>query len=338
MNSIENNIFYILIPFQYEGKVGFERYVSSIESVSGVRLKKNVTNDDFFLGFISETYRKCLSYDIEVIEEKQCIRIFCFESNVGFIVFTKTFNNKSNNTYESMYKDIESLSKRLCEGQDQSLQLFKSNLPFISLFPVGSLKKCLVVSNVITKLSPSETRKLNSDNESIHNIDKLHECYCSSEHILIISNQHYCNICSEEEKALEQDFRNKYNDNILKMFMLLHHERQLYLILRKQIVNAKNENAKVIKKIKERIIDLITCYSYKVITEDTEFQALYDEYRRILNLSDYESTLSDLVFKLDDEIDKGRDKKINFISLIIAVLGLFQLVSVVADILGFISK
>ena len=76
----------------------------------------------------------------------------------------------------------------------------------------------------------------------------------------------------------------------------------------------------------------------QVITEDTEFQALYDEYRRILNLSDYESTLSDLVFKLDDEIDKGRDKKINFISLIIAVLGLFQLVSVVADILGFISK
>ena len=74
------------------------------------------------------------------------------------------------------------------------------------------------------------------------------------------------------------------------------------------------------------------------MTEDDEFQGLYKDYRDVLNLTEYEETLSELVFKLDDEIDKGRDGRMNMISLVIGIMGLLQLITVVMEIVDKLTK
>ena len=83
---------------------------------------------------------------------------------------------------------------------------------------------------------------------------------------------------------------------------------------------------------------MLSCYSFKLVTEDVEFQNVYAEYRAALDLAENEGTLSDLVFRLDDEIDKGREKKITFITFVITIFGMTQFISVIIDIIDFVNS
>lgn len=359
MSIIDNSVFYVLIPFQYKGKKSIEQYIERIGKTGDLIFHKKEINDEFFLGYINETYKRCSAYEIERNEkalsrnedflnknekplnnkeESLNIELYCFDTNMGFFVSKLDYDNREYNKFTVMLEETQRFANSLSEYSHAGFMMLVEKMGEISVFPAGGKKKCLILSNAISKISAAELGELKNDNTDVYKIDKLHECYISSDHFCFVTNQYFSNIDNEEERKAEENFRKKYEENFLKVFLILHHERQMYLILRKQIVNQKSSNNAAIRKTKKQIIDLLTCFSYKIVTEDKEFQSVYNEYRNTLGLAEYESTLSDLVFKLDDEIDKGRDKKINFVSLLIGILGLLQLVTVITDIINYFTN
>lgn len=339
MSTIADNVSYILIPFRYNGKKSIGKYITELND-NNIDFVPISFDNPLFLGFIEALYQKVSGYKIHV-KEIACdeMQFYCFETNIGFLAMKYVFSNKEHSSIMQQSDVIRNISDEIGNGTNDLLNKIDDFMPLVQFFPASGGRNCLTYNVSISKINNVESNLLTSGSERIFKIDKLHECYCSSKNMSIITNQHYDNLMiKEEDKVKEQQFRDKYEVYFLMMFMLLHHERQAYLIYREQIVTEKSKESRIVKELKGKILDLLSCYSFKLVTEDVEFQNVYAEYREVLDLAENEGTLSDLVFRLDDEIDKGREKKITFITFVITIFGMTQFISVIIDIIDFVNS
>ncbi len=329
MSEIKNNVSYILVPFIYKGKQSFNSYITNIQQL---QLNKVAYDAEVFLGFVDAIWERASYY--ETVIDNQIIQIQCFDTGMGFVIFKELFDNEVYKTAESVSMSVKEMALSIEKKENKVFNNLVDVLGDITVFPAGGKQRCLTFNMLIDKVSNSENLWIRPSNSSVIRIDKMHEFYTMANSMTVISNQHYSNlVLKDEDRLTEQNFRNLYENNLLNAFMMLHHERQMYLYLRERIVIEKNSKDKIIKEIKKQIMDVLTCYSFKIVTENEDFQQVYNEYKSFLNLEDYEKILSDLVFRLDDEIDKGKEKRITLISFVITILGLMQLITVVRDII-----
>jgi len=240
---------------------------------------------------------------------------------------------------DDQVKDINAKLEDIREGRYKILNSLIEEISCIGLFPGGDKRNVFAYNILISKVGNQVYNFINADAKNDYKIDRLHECWCSSAYLSLVSNQHYKSLLGRnEDRVLEQSFRDRYEEPFWMLSLLLHHERQAYLIYRRAIVSEANRGKKQLRVLKKKIIDLLTCYSFKLVSEETDIQNWYSEYRNVLKLSEYEQTFSDLIFRLNDELDKNKEKKVTIISLFIAVFGLFQLISVVLDIITFVTS
>ena len=333
MSKIENNISYILIPFQYINTKSFETIIEK----SSHLLSKVSFHNELYLGYIDSLYKKTSSYSLDFPDQK-CdeIIITLFDTGLGFISIKYSFPNAAD-SLSLQEKQIQTILEDIKNNNFNILNNLAGLLNGIIFFPGSIEKNALIYNIIIAKINNPESSMLISNSESKYQIDKLHEFHCSSNSICLLTNQHYENIRDSKHETIEKEqfFRDKFENALLIMFMLLHHERRAYLVFRDLIVRNRHNSPKVVKAIKTKIMKLLSCYSYKLASEDVSLQQLFFFYREVLNLSEYETTLSDLIFRLDDELGKARENRITIISLLIAIMGLFQLISVILDLINY---
>ena len=338
MSDVKDNVSYIIIPFFLEGKNPVQKLYNNMKSgeviFERIRMQRGT-----FCGFIDTLFENVLCGNIRQNETGiDEIRVCLFNTGIGFFSF-KYLYSETNYSISDQVQDINSKISDIKQGKFKVLNVLEEKLKIINLFPTGDNRNVVVYNIVISKIGNQRYDLINADAENNYMIDILHECWSASGYVNLISNQHYNNLVArDEDKSLEQNFRDRYEEYLWVMVILLHHERQAYLIYRRDIVLESNNKNRKVKILKKKIIDLLTCYSFKIVSEEADIQKLYSEYRSVLQLSDYEQTLSDLIFRLNDELDKNKEKKITTISLLIAIFGLFQLISVVLDIIMFIAS
>ena len=328
MSKMEHNASYIFIPFQYRGKDDFRTLMKDAENVS--------FSNQLFFGYIGALYKQAMHVKLNDISDgAEEVELVLFGTGIGFLLVKYIFVNGADGVSEQENK-VRTVLEQVKADNYEILNQVKNKLPDTVFFPASVEKNPMVYNVLISKISNAENCCFTAGSECIHKIDRLHECYCSANQLSLVTNQHYSNLCQKSEDAEgEQKFRNKFEQTILLLLLLLHHERRAYLIYREMIVVGGKKETKKLKKLKSGILDLLSCYSFKLVSEDVEVQQVYSKYREVLGVTEYEDALSDLVFRLDDELDKEKDKKFNNISMIIAVLGMLQLISVVLDIISF---
>ncbi len=348
MTDINYNVSYILIPFSYSGKDRFDKYVNRFKQQW--KLREAPFTNDIFLGFIETLFNSVVVLDNE--KEHQSIddiSIYYFNTGMGFIVFKKTYLNTSvalaewddtqskntpdskeqKNVIEQQSKELEILISSIEEGSNDDLRDLKQNLgDKINLFYNSSVKRCLVFSMAVGKITNDQSLFWNDDIKKTQIIGNgnLHYCYGSPQKMSIVTDQYLSNLALGKEKEAniqaEERFRSKYEDDFFMMFMLLHHERNMYFYLREQMVSKLQTKSIKVGKVKDKIINLLTCYSYKIVTEDVDFQNIYEQYRDTLSLTEYENALSELVFRLNEEADKNKERRLTIIEIFIALIGL----------------
>ncbi len=333
MTDSRDNVSYILVPFYYSGKRDFDKYVSGL--YDGSKFIPQQFKNDIFLSFIETLFKNVTGYKIaQELERASDSFSYCFDTGMGFLVLKYLFSNSGDGNPSEVLRaqsdELKSLVSSIEKGENKDLarleKMLAGNEDKVKFFYGSSIKKCMVFSMAIGKMtSDPELFWVGdiSDEQSFAN-DKLHLYRGSTQKMSIITDQYYGNLAYGKNNDLEKEnsLRTRYEDDFLMMFILLHHERQMYFYLRDQIVADPKARAKRIKTVKESIIKLLTCYSYKIVTEDVDFQRIYEGYREVLNLTEYEDALSDLIFRLNEESDKGKERRLTIIEIFIALIGL----------------
>ncbi len=327
MSDIRYNVSYLVIPFLVEGKNPILTLRRDMES-SGISIEQLDLKKGMFCGFIDALFETTFCGVVRQVEaepELSETRVCLFKTGIGFFSF-KYMYLCDDNKFSEQADQLKGNLADIKEGRHRTLNNLAEKLSCITLFPSGDNRNVFVYNVLIYNIGSKTFDYVNADAESSNRIDKLHECYYSSTYISLISNQYYNSLMDrDEDRVLEQNFRDRFEESIWMMYLLLHHEKQAYLIYRRVAVSETNKGKKELRLLKERIIDLLTCFSFKLVSEEADIQKWYSEYRNVLNLSDYEQTFSDLIFQLNNELDKRKENKITFISVIIAILGLLQL-------------
>ena len=90
---------------------------------------------------------------------------------------------------------------------------------------------------------------------------------------------------------------------------MLHHERQVLLNCKRNTIGLIKTDGKQVARIKSTILDCLSCYSFETVSDDAITQLVYEKYKGILKLPLLEENMSNLIFKLDDEIGKKKEAK-----------------------------
>ena len=94
----------------------------------------------------------------------------------------------------------------------------------------------------------------------------------------------------------------------------------------KQIVHAK--------KIKKDLLRFLPSYSFRVVSTEIVYQQIFLSLQRILHLKELEENLRENISMLESAYEQRRDKRMNALLVILAILGV---ISAVADLLQVIS-
>lgn len=341
MNSIDYNNYYVLIPFYNGEGIDFDNYMATVSSTFNVQIDNTeVDCDNLLLGFIDELFHTVRCYKIngstKTGEAEFERRIYYFDTRMGFFAYRFSFSNREEE-YDVQKENIEEIIKQINEEKYSDFVMWKNRLNRLIFFPAGNQNECLLYSFFIGE--DHETHSFFQKTGNVNQIDKLHGYEINTNRLNIVTNQRYKKLIERDaEKLEEEQFRSKYEDSVFFLFLLLQHERQMYFWLRKQVVINKTGKRKEVSEIKDAIIDLLSRYSYTVASEEKNIHAIYSSYREVLKLSEYESSLSDLVFKLDEEKEKEKDKWMTVVSFVIGCLGLLQLISTGIDIFSCFHK
>lgn len=337
MNSINQNMYYILIPFFYEKEKNFDKYI--IDSIGQDNLhEEEIDADNLLLGFIDELFDSVRCYRIpDSLNNEFCEcekLIYYFNTKMGFFVYRIGFSNEIGS--EDQIKTVNGIISQINNDNYEDFIVWKQKLAKVMFFPDATAKECLMYSFLIGENNRAASYFPKEDNAN--EIDKLHSYYIDSNRLDITTNQKYKDLIKRDEDIqLENKFRNKYEYSFFLVFLLLQHERQMYFWLRKQVV-VSNKNRKNIRVVKDRIIDLLARYSYTIVSEDKRLSVVYSSFRETLMLSEYESSLSDLVFKLDEETEKEKERRMKVVSGIVGFLGVMQIISTIIDIINFLQQ
>lgn len=343
MGEVENNISYVIIPFYYEGKKKFKKIEK--ELLKGqINFSQINFDNDLFLEYVEALLKKTILFKLEDIPENaDDSRMILFGTGVGFLVVRYSFPIKTEEQIDQKpQKDIKDQNDiirgvldKIKKDNYEPLNTIMNAIPHAIFFPAGGKKNALMYNLLISKIVNSEDYEVLAEYEQQYSIDKMHEIYYSSNKLTIVTDQHLKNLRESKYYKEEQKFREQWEESLLYIFLLLQHERKAYSIYRKQVIDGRKLNKRKINLIKYEIIELLSCYSFTMVTENVDIQNVYSEYRKKLYLSEYESALSELIFRLDNEMEKKKEKKISSISFFITILSVAQLISVVIDLFYF---
>lgn len=343
MGEVENNISYVIIPFYYEGKKNFKKIEK--ELLKGqINFSQINFDNDLFLEYVEALFKKTILFKLEDIPENaDDSRMILFGTGVGFLVVRYSFPIKTEEQIDQKpQKDIKDQNDiirgvldKIKKDNYEPLNTIMNAIPHAIFFPAGGKKNALMYNLLISKIVNSEDYEVLAEYEQQYSIDKMHEIYYSSNKLTIVTDQHLKNLRESKYYKEEQKFREQWEESLLYIFLLLQHERKAYSIYRKQVIDGRKLNKRKINLIKYEIIELLSCYSFTMVTENVDIQNVYSEYRKKLYLSEYESALSELIFRLDNEMEKKKEKKISSISFFITILSVAQLISVVIDLFYF---
>lgn len=294
------------------------------------------------------------------------IEVYHFPTNIGFITFEIGFDNSMNITemIRSMNKMLSSIETGKGEYDDSSsdygeklivskMESILEVLKELELFPTTKRKSCFWYQMLIAKINEAQAFSLrhinddgtvaigymptrNDDVETELKIDKLHECHLTAKGMGLITNLNLAAIMdSPEDKRQEKVFRSEYNMSFFLAFLLLQHERLLLLSYKKSMLTLKKNGHRASEDLKTRILNCLSCYTFQSISDDANCQLIYSGYRGLLKLSQDEEIMSNIIFKIDDELGKKKEKKVTVLSLLLATLGIVSIVSSVLDIITF---
>ena len=139
-----------------------------------------------------------------------------------------------------------------------------------------------------------------------------------------------------EDRAYVYPYLKNYMNNSFLVFLLLHHERQILLKCKKETSKLLIQKNPQIEKLKSKILDCLSIYSFETVSDDAITQLVYSKYKEVLKLSLLEENMSDFIFKLDDEIAKKKDERINKLTLPITILGIISVIAAIMDIIRHI--
>lgn len=316
---------YLLIPFDIDEAVDVEKSFKAKWNNISPRDIKN----DLLIGYVEEIIKKSTGYNMGIpenikkaIPELSKMVIHFFKTGIGFVILKYNFdpNKELSDKLESINKIREALKNSNIE--DSNIITYLKKIQFIN-FHKGN-NNVLTLNFFTGKVSKKEVESYYSFDDSEVNLFDMY-----SDEITVYTDLLFNAVA---EKQIE--FRNKYEESLLLMYMLLHHERQLYLKLRTKVVT-KDEK---ISNIKTKLLEMLTEYSFDIVSDDADFQELYERYKEILKLSNYEDTVSELVYKINDEMESKKEKRMNILEFIIAAIGVLQIISVVLDVIGFVSS
>ncbi len=314
---------YVLVPFLYKGRiVGFKR---------GFPGKKVL-----FLKCIQAVFGKCKYLEIDnglVGDEIKQAGIYCFETGMGFLsVKYEVERVDKGNGKNEIYKKIDEIAESVENGTWDVLRKASERAGRIVFFPTSPIRKIYTFNYLVGKVGDPASNILTENSGEVFMVEnnRAYNYYCSPEHFTVIRNLPSNNL-DEETKKQEEQFLEKYEQQFHLMVMLLLHEHQAYLRYRERIVIEDSSDYKAIELLKNDILNLRTCYSFRLSSEDRLFQELYSHYREVLELTEKEEALSDLIDKLDSELNKKKERNINIISIVLGVIGALQIISVVKD-------
>ncbi len=336
MSELDIGISYILVPFLYRGRKSFDKYIFDKDGD-----KEWSKDNDFInsleknLNCINTVFSRAIALQNKCVEHNfDFVRMCYFETGIGFLILKKVYRDNVNIFTSERSRidknDYNTISNSITNNFDQ-----------VEFFLNGKVKFSIVMS----KAKTSDIYSFISDStdlwvEKVKNagepftLDKLHKCYSSFLGTCIITEQDYSSI-TDDERLAEKTFRESIELPLLRVFMLLHHEKQLYLLIREHMIKKDEKTSQIVRRTKTSFITLLTYYSFQMVSDDYEIQSIYSDCRERLGISNLESDISGLIFTLDNELNIRRDKKITLISLVIAVMGLFQLASVLLDVISY---
>ncbi len=253
--------------------------------------------------------------------------------------------------FESKWKD-EPAFKQIGEKTSQALTIFKEEMPSCILFHSLAEKVSDADAydfrhiNKLGTLSADAIPERNEEVEAKLEIDKVHSCQLSAKCMAMV-------IGLSKEIARDREYiyfyQKNYIHNSFLLFLLLHHERQVLIKCKKDTVELKavsyswwerillklkNKSVNSVGNIKSNILDCLSLYSFQTVSDDAITQLIYTKYREVLKIPQMEEAMSNLVFKLDDEIGKEKDAKVNKLTFWITVLGITSAISAVMDIIS----
>ena len=294
------------------------------------------------------------------------IEVYCFPTNIGFVSFDIGFSSSMmiSDIIQSMNKLMSSIEMSKTTLSDtgadygENIIVSKINtvldiLSELQLFPTTSRKSCYWYQMLIAKINEAQAFSLrhingdgtiaigymptrNDDVETELKIDKLHECHLTAKGMGLITNLNLNAITDNyENKCMEELFRSEYNESFYLAFLLLQHERLLLLTYKKRMLTLQKNGYKELGALKTSILNSLSCYTFQSISDDANCQLIYFGYRGLLKLSEDEEAMSNIIFKIDDEISKKKEQRVTVLTLLITVLGITSIVSSILDIITF---
>jgi len=294
------------------------------------------------------------------------IEVYHFPTNIGFITFDIGFDNSMNITeiIHSMNKMLSSIETGKGVHADSSgdydenlivskVESMLDILKELELFPTTKRKSCFWYQMLIAKINEAQAFSLrhinndgtvaigymptrNDDVETELKIDKLHECHLTAKGMGLITNLNLAAIKDNPEDTRQEEiFRLEYNTSFFLAFLLLQHERLLLLTYKKRMLTLKENGRRESEALKTSILNCLSCYTFQSISDDANCQLIYSGYRGLLKLSQDEEIMSNIIFKIDDELGKKKEQRVTVLSLLLALLGIVSIVSSVLDILTF---
>lgn len=294
------------------------------------------------------------------------VEVYHFPTNIGFIAFDIGFDSSMNITeiIHSMNMILSSIETgkgvHTASSRDYGENLIVSKMESVldilkelELFPTTKRKSCFWYQMLIAKIDEAQAFSLrhinndgtvavgymptrNDDVETELNIDKMHECHLTAKGMGLITNLNLAAILDNPEDTRQEEiFRSEYNPSFFLAFLLLQHERLLLLTFKKRMLTLKKNGRKESEALKTSILNCLSCYTFQSISDDANCQLIYSGYRGLLKLSQDEEIMSNIIFKIDDELGKKKEQRVTLLSLLLAILGIVSIVSSVLDILTF---
>ena len=372
-NIEENNISHILVPFEYTGKKGLSEYVKSSGLFGTIeKVSKDADCTDGLINYILDLYEHITSFSIKNVVKNPNMKIYlhCFDTGIGFLDVEMNFVNTIQGTQmnplvmgKTILKIIHVLEERASgtvdSGYLERIHILEKKTPVtedsnyteeshkikgwmnkveggkvIRFFPLGKTGNSITYNTYFS----GDEEEIFGDKFKEYRMYTNNHGRCSKK---TLTMRTIVNIQDLEDRTEEQEDVKRFRKQYRKMFwlyLLIQHERIASMIYRGNVISKGTIAHKRIKDINQKIVDLRTCYSFKSVSDDEDIQKLYSLCREMEGLDDYERDLDDLIIRVDNEIAKKGENGLTIFTIVISLLGLFQLASVILDFYQFLVK
>ena len=360
-NRLLKNRSFIVVPFTYKEQTDFDVFMRG----NFVSFHKSEVEKEPLLNHISELYEKVNYYvkepDYKEMEENSVAlvksAVYLFPTMLGFYVSELEFGESvavedmitalkdlveyieaRDKVFETKWK-TEAAFKQIGEDVIQAMSLFseKQNVCFLFHSVAEKISEEQAYNlrhiNKLGTLPPNDVSKKNETVEAQLQIDKVHDYHLSAKCMAMVLGLSKETIRESKESYIPK-YQENYVNNSFLLFLLLHHERQIMVRCKNDMIEVLNSRKKGIQMLKSNILDCLSFYSFQTVSDDSITQLVYDRYKEVLKIPQMEETMSNLIFKLDDELEKKKEKKMNQLTFGIAVFGIVSIIGATMDIIA----